>query len=134
MLRNKLVIFTLKRVLFCCILLSIIDIMVVNQRWFAFAGLIIGGAYSVLRFTAYVYVFKVALLPISGTVYKKRYSYGIMATFIVSLILLLPLLYIALKIHQWFFVGTVSGILLVPCVIFINSITEVMRITHNNFE
>ena len=122
MLRSSMTVFIIKRLLILFVILSIIDIIWIGQRWIVLAGLSIGMIFSVLRFDSYAMVL------------KKNNAYGIIIVFIINQVVLLPLLFIALKLNQYFFTGTVAGILLVPSVLLINSITEAFSITNNNFE
>jgi fatty-acid desaturase len=65
---------------------------------------------------------------------KKLAPGSSVVLFAISQLILLPLLFIAYFINQWVFAGFVTGILLVPLVIMINSITEAFGITKNHFE
>lgn len=134
LLKNKLVKFVVKRVLIFFIGLSIFALVCYEERWYALSGLLAGSIYSVLRLGSYAWVFGRLLFLDSGAVHKTGYASGNLTLFIFNQIALLPLLYLALKLNGTFFTGAVAGILLVPAVLFVNSITEALGITHNNFE
>lgn len=134
MANKKLAVFITKRVLICYMLVSIIDVVLVEQRWLALFGLTAGCALSILKFGSYSWVFgKIASL---GTVAANKGTgagLGILV-FTFNQLFLLPILYLAYKYDIWFFTGFVAGILLVPFAIMINCLTEATGITHNNFE
>lgn len=132
MLKNKMLVFMAKRVLICCILLSIIDMIWMKQRWSILAGLIVGSIFSVVKFGSYTWVLsKVA--AVDNAQIKKPARSSILVFFI-NQILLFPALLAAYFLNIWFFTGVVAGILLVPFAMMINCVTEASGISHNNFE
>lgn len=134
MLKSKLERFLAKRVLFIFLILSINCVVFINQRWFALAGLAIGGAFSILKLGSYVWIFSKIISPDTGNEPLKHGVSKSVINFVINQIIAIVVLFVSLKINQWFFIGTVAGILLIPFVILINSFTEALRITHNNFE
>ena len=132
MLKNKLVSFIAIRVLICCILLSIIDVILLEYRWHALAGLILGSVFGVLRFGSNTWIFEKIIPSAENTAEKSRKARMGMLGFLTNQILLLPVLFAAYFLNQWFFAGIVAGILLVPFVIMLNCITEFLNITSNN--
>lgn len=134
MLNRGLTVLIVKRVLICYILLSIIDVVLVKQRWLALFGLSVGAVFGVLKFISYSWVFgRIASGAAAGIRKGAGAGLGILV-FAFNQILLLPLLFVAYKFDMWFFTGLVAGILLVPFAIMLNCLTEAIGITHNNFE
>lgn len=134
MLKNKLASFIAKRVLICCILLSIIDLILLEHRWHVLVGLLLGSAFSVLKLSSYTWIFERIVHAATSTPQKTNSARSSMLGFLINQIILLPILFAAYFINQWFFTGIVVGILLVPFVIMINCVTETLKITNNNFE
>ena len=134
MLKSKLEKFVAKRVLIFFIILSILNIVFNEERWYLLFGLMFGGIFSTFKFVAYAVVLKKALTIESENRQVRLGKNSSLLTFIISQLILLPLLFLSLKFNQSFFTGIVIGILLVPFVIFINCITEILKLTHNNFE
>jgi hypothetical protein len=133
LIKSRLERFIAKRVIIYILLLSIIDVIMLENKWFVLIGLIVGALLSVVKFSCNAWV----LAGILGVdqAKRKKLSPGISAVlFTFSQLILLPLLFLAYYINQWVFAGFVAGILLVPLVIMINSITEAFGITKNHFE
>lgn len=134
MFKNKLFVFVLKRVLICFIVLSIIVMISIKQRWFAFAGIFSGGILSILRFGSSTAVFTRITAAVPGSA-PVRHGAGVsVLVYVINQVILLPLIFVAYKLGQWFFSGFVAGILLVPFVVMLNSVTEILAITHNEFK
>jgi hypothetical protein len=136
LLKNKMACFAAKRVLLCCVILSIISIVCFESKWHIVGGLLTGGLLSIIKFASYIWIFKRILSPgiaVTGGRGRASASGGVLV-FALNQIILLPLLYLSYILSRWFFAGIVAGILLVPFVIMINSITEALGITKNNFE
>lgn len=134
MLKTKLEKFVAKRSLIFFIILAILDIVFISNKWYVLVGLILGGVFSNLKFSSYALVFSRILTPKSGNSQPNNFVGSSLILFILNQLVLIPILFIALKLNESFFAGIVAGILLVPFVIFINCITEPLKITHNNFE
>ena len=130
--KSKMAVFIAKRVLICYILLSIIDIVWMKQRWSILAGLSLGGILSIVKFGGNAWL--IGRITSAGTPQTKNPAKSGMLFFLINQLILLPVLFIAYFINTWFFAGIVAGILLVPFVIMINCVTEASGITHNNFE
>ena len=41
---------------------------------------------------------------------------------------------VSISINKWSFLGVVAGILIIPLIILINSLTEALGLSHNNFQ
>jgi hypothetical protein len=134
LLKSKIEQFVAKRVLMFFIILAILDIVFIDNRWIVFIGLVLGGIISVLRFSSYALVFSGIISSEFRNNQNNHTVRNSLILFIINQLVLLPLLFIAIKINLWFFTGVVAGMLLVPLVLFINCITEPLKITHNNFE
>jgi hypothetical protein len=127
-------IFIAKRVIIYYLLLAAADIVFIRQKWLLLIGLTAGAIFSLLRFGTNAAVY--GGIPFAGAKIKvNNLSAGtVIVIYAINQIILLPLLFISYKAGMAFFEGVVAGILLVPLVLFINSITEAIRVTHNNFE
>jgi hypothetical protein len=132
LLKNRMAVFIAKRVLICYILLSIIDMIWIEQRWNVLIGLFLGGIFSTVKFGSYTWI--INRITSINTPQTKNPAKSSMLFFLVNQLVLLPVLLVAYFINFWFFTGIVAGILLVPFVIMINCVTEASGITHNNFE
>ncbi len=134
MLKTKLERFIAKRVLICVILLTIIDLVLLEHKWFVLIGLIPGAIFSLAKFGSYAWVFGKILGVSSKAGLDKLAPGSSIAVFMLNQFILLPLLFIAYFLHQWIFIGFIAGILLVPFVVMINCMTEGIGITKNHFE
>ncbi len=134
MLKNKLAIFIAKRVLVCSALLSVMVLVWIEQRWYTLAGLLVGSAFSVMKFGSYTWIFKKIVSGAASSAQKTNSARSGMLAFLVNQIVIFPLLLAAYFLNHWFFAGMVAGILLVPFVIMVNCVTEALKITSNNFE
>lgn len=134
MFKSKLERFILKRVLICMILLSIFDITLFENRWLVFVGLIVGSILSIVKFGSNAWVFEGIFGTDENNGHKKLAPHSSVVVFAINQIILLPLLLLSYYISQWVFTGFIAGILVVPFVIMINSITEAFGITKNHFE
>ena len=133
MLKTKLERFIAKRVLIYFIILTIIILVFLKQKWYIQTGLIIGCAFSVIRFGSFVMLFtKIIVGPDSST--KKFTAVKSVLVFFINQLILVSLLFLAYKYDSWFFIGFVASIFLIPFILIINGLTEVTKITHNNFE
>lgn len=134
MLKSKIEQFVAKKAVICLILLSIIDIIVIKNRWLVLTGLVVGTILSIVKFSGYAGVFRQICQTGRNTPPKSRTPIGSILVFILNQIILLPLLFLAYYLNQWLFAGFVAGILTVPFVLMVNSITEILGITKNHFE
>lgn len=134
MFKTKLEKFVAKRSLIFFLILAILDIVLMKNRWYVLVGMMLGGIFSNLKFSSYAFVFSRIVASASGNSQHSNPIRNSLIIFIINQVVILPLLYIALKFNPWFFIGIVSGMLFVPILIFINCITEPLKITHNNFE
>ena len=134
MLKIKLTRFIAVRVLILCIMLSVVTIIWVESRWFTLAGLIFGSAFGVIKFGSFAWFFSRISTGIRNPALKSSLTKKGLTGFLINQIIIFPLLLAAYLLDRWFFIGLVTGILLVPFVLMINCVTEVLNITCNNFE
>ncbi len=128
MLKSKIEQFTAKNSVIFLMLLSILDIILLKNRWIVLTGLVVGTIFSIIKFGSYAWAFERICRTgssASGT--------GILV-FALNQLLLLPLLFLAYHLSRWLFAGFVAGILIVPFVLMFNAITEMLGITKNHFE
>lgn len=128
-LKDKLADFILKRVLIIFAILVLLDIFFLNQRWYVLAGLLLGTSFGIVKLNSTLSMLK-TVLPRGESSQAVRsglrnYMIGSLSTIVVLIASVIT--------NLWFFAGTVAGLLLVTLVILINSITEALHITHNNF-
>lgn len=127
---NKLWKFIAKRALVLFILLSTLNIVFMEERWFILAGMLLGGSFGVLKLGSMIStVSSLMLIPD-----KPDKSKGVIVKFLINQAVTIMLLAVSISINLWFFAGMTAGVLLVPAAVFINNITEILGITHNNYE
>jgi len=122
--------FIAKRVIILLAVLIILDLAFLKDKLFALAGLCAGGAIGLLKFGFMGRMFSGILSTNKGLSAGKRY----LLWYIGSLIGLIAALAASAVINLRLFGGITAGVLAVPFVIFVNSLTDGMGITHNNFE
>lgn len=130
LLKTKLEIFVAKKALVFYIVLSLLDVIFIRQRWIIFAGLTFGGIFSLIKFGATAAAFSRLLSKDRNCAAVNHIS----LKYAINQIFIIILLAASLKYNIWLFLGMILGILLVPFVIIVNGITEGLSITHNNFE
>ena len=125
--------FIIKRLLICFILLSIIDMVVIENKWLVLSGLAAGTFVGAVKFLSNAK----ALAGILGRQAKEDRVKPVRLTatiiFLLNQIILLPFLFLAYFLGQWVFWGFFAGILIIPLLIMLNSITEAFGITMNHF-
>jgi hypothetical protein len=127
---GKLELFVFKRVLILLLILTIADMIFFRERMAIFAGLLIGAMFGAMRFHYMAEAFK-KLLNAGNT---SQTHFSTLLRFFVSLLGAVAILAASIVTDLWLFGGAVTGILLVPFVLTVNSLTEGFGITHNNFE
>jgi thiamine transporter ThiT len=126
---NALMKFLIKRVIIFFVVLEIINLILLDQKWFVATGLICGTIFGILKFI-YTSKFISHLIGV-----EERFTSGrVFIKFVLSQMTTMVLIAIAIKFNMWFFAGTLTGILLIPAVIMVNSITEALQISHNRFQ
>lgn len=127
---SKLDLFVLKRVLILLVLLMIIDVAFFEDKGVIFAGLLLGAACGLTRFFFMSQTYRRLL----GRGTPSQTTFIALFAFIVSLLGTIAVLVASIITNLWLFGGATAGILLVPIILTINSLTEGVGITHNNFE
>jgi hypothetical protein len=128
--QSKIEKFLVKRVLLLFVILEVVVILLMKDPQALSAGLFAGGIFSVLRLKAMADL-------LSRILFEKtthRHANSSIAGFIIAQAAAALLLILALWIHNRAFIGAAAGILLVPAVVTVNSITEGLHFTNNNFE
>jgi len=131
---SKLERFIIKRVFICFVLLSIPNIILLEQRWYVLGGLVAGTAMNVLRFGGSSFLYARLFGVRRETSPGGLGNVPAMIIFIINQFIMLPLLFAAYWINLWAFWGFTAGIFVVPFIIMLNSITEAIGLTKNQFE
>lgn len=130
-LKSKLVVFILKRVLILCLILAVLDLIFLKEKWFVLAGLAIGASLGIFKFGCLASL----LLKITTDKTGKLFSLKIgIITYIALLATAATSMVLSAKHSKWLFGGICTGISLIPLIIIINGITEALGITDNGFE
>lgn len=126
--------FVAKRASALLILLSVINIVLFDSRWFILTGLVIGAAFSVINFACYAWFFRkiTDINQFERNLRTRSFILGITVIVFIKLVLLAVLVW-AFSLDYWFFGGTVAGVLLAPLALIINAFTEALGITENHF-
>ncbi|WP_010246356.1 hypothetical protein [Acetivibrio cellulolyticus] len=127
---NALQKFLIKRVLIFFIVLLIINLIFLDQRWLIAIGLICGTIFGILKFL-YTSNFITSLISIDN---KSFVAARTLVKFMLAQMATLVLIAVSIKFNMWFFAGVLTGVLLIPAVIMVNSITEALHISHNKFQ
>lgn len=125
--------FIYKRLLICFLLLSIIDMAFIEDRWLVLAGLTAGTVVGAVKFggnaRALAGIFGLAVRESRGRTGRRCGT----VIFLLNQIILLPFLFLAYYLGQGIFWGFFTGIMTIPLLIMLNSITEAIGITRNHF-
>lgn len=128
--QSKLVRFMVKRAAVFFAILSVADLAFLgNNRWLVFAGLTVGTLLSVARLMGNEWLFR-KILHLTG----GKAVAGSILVFTGLQLILLPVILIVYFISTWVLYGFVAGVMAVPAVVMVNSVTETFKITKNNFE
>ena len=132
MFKSELEKFVATKAIALLMLFSILDIILLNSRWFVLIGITIGTVLSVFKFISYAWILRKTLcdsLPCA----KNRTVAKCIFVFTVNQLILLPFLFWAYFLNHWLFTGLIAGALSVPFVLMVNIITEALGITKNRF-
>ncbi len=134
MFKSKLEKFTATRAAMRFLVLSVADLIFLENRWLVLAGLFAGAVISVFKFVSCSWILRRAVDDERATLGKRK-TVGL--TFVVNMIYqsitLFSLLITYFLFGQWALAGLAAGILLVPFVMMGNAITETLGITKNGF-
>jgi len=130
MFKNKLQKFIFRKVLILFFLLSILSLVFMQNKLIIVSGILLGTVFSLLRFSYMGNTFYSLLMlknP-SMNVNKSILRYIILQLFTIVFLVILA------KYNILYLVSSVVGILSVSLVVVVNSVTEGLGITKNNFE
>lgn len=130
MFQSKLVRFMVKRAAVFLAVLSVADLIFLgNNRWLVLAGLTVGTLLSVARLMGNEWLFR-KIFQLTG----GKAVAGSILVFTGLQLILLPVILLVYFVSVWTLYGFVAGVLAVPAVVMINSVTETFKMTKNNFE
>lgn len=130
MLKSKLDKFIIKRAAVFLALMAAADMVFMGSgRWFVLAGLLAGAALSIGRLVGNEWILA-KVFSLSG----GKAIAGSIAAFTISQLVLAPVIILTYFLSIWALYGLLAGVLAVPAVIMLNSITEAFGITKNSFE
>lgn len=130
MLQSKLIRFMVKRAAVFLAAMSVADLAFLgNNRWLVLAGLAVGTLLSVARLMGNEWLFR-KIIKLSG----GKAVAGSILVFTGLQLILLPVILLLYLISVWVLYGFVAGVMAVPVVVMINSVTETFGMTKNNFE
>ena len=121
--------FLLKRLIILSFAVILILLAVSKINLYVIPSIIFGSFFSFIRFhillTTLAFIFQRKIEHKKGGLFVMKYT-GLR-------ILTAGLFVLTLLIDFWFFIGFAVGVLTIPAVIFINSLTEGLGITSNGF-
>ena len=132
LLKDRLEKFIFGRMLIGLASLALLDLIFLQQRWAALAGLILGGILGLTRFLSSSAALRQALSVTNQT--KLAPVLSIIIRYAAGQTLIVVILAASLVVNPWLFMGCAAGILLIPFIIFINGLTEGLGITNNKFD
>lgn len=128
--QSKLVRFIVKRVAVFLAVLSVADLAFLgNNRWLVLAGLAVGTLLSVARLMGNEWLFRKIFQFTGGKAVA-----GSILVFTGLQLILLPVILLVYLVSTWVLYGFLAGVMAVPAVVMVNSVTETFKITKNNFE
>jgi hypothetical protein len=130
LLKSKLEKFIAKGVLVVFVILTVLDLMLIQKKWFVLIGLFIGGLFSLIKFSSTAFIFSNLIYKLD----KKAIVLRSVITYIINQCIAIGLLFVAAKINLWLLAGMTAGILLVPLVIFLYCISRAFSKSNNIFE
>ena len=134
MFESKLEKFMVKRVFVLIIILSIVDMIIMESKWLVLVGLMMGTILSIAKFSLNARIFSGNLCTHKSPILRKLSSSANIILFTIIQITLFLLLFLSYSLSPWIFAGFVAGVLLIPFAIMINSVTEALGLTKNHFE
>lgn len=118
------------RIIIVYIVSIIISLILFDNRWNIVIGLTCGSVFGILKYI-------VASRFISNILLQREENLSlarILVKFLSLQVVTVLLMAVSISISLWSFLGVVAGILLIPLIILINSLTEALGISHNNFQ
>lgn len=129
MVKGKLEKFIIKRWLILFIILSILILLFFEFKQNLLIGLFLGSILSLLRF----FIMGSSLNNLLGLSKSSAVTYSLLR-YVINQMLVFFLLVILSQINMWMLCGAMVGVMIVPFIVIVNSITEGLGLTHNNFE
>lgn len=122
--------FILKRIIIFIALIIIIDFLFLKGNTKFIAGLIVSSIFGFMKFNSYSIVLK-GLSELKDTKNVFLISF---VRFVAGQGAIILLMALSIKYDIYFFYGVLGGVMIIPLIIFINSITEGTGITKNMFQ
>ncbi|MCX7748872.1 MAG: hypothetical protein N2645_18580 [Clostridia bacterium] len=129
MFKGKLEKFILRRVVILFAVLAILTVFLFKDIYIFF-GLLLGTGLSIFRFLSMAAVFS-RLMPESAKPLKAQHG---VFRYVLNQVITVLFLIIAIAVKFSLFAGMAVGIMTVPIVVMVNSITEFFKLSNNNFE
>lgn len=126
---NKTEYFLVKKSIIIILILICISIIIFGRNFEVIVGVVLGYLISLLRLRTLSGILK----KMVGNAVKQVKKYSPVSYIFVQLFTILILILAVMKSAP-FFLAVFTGILVVPLTILINSLTELLGITRNNFE
>lgn len=117
------------RIVIVYMLLVITSLIFFDNRWNMVIGLTCGALVGILKYIALSKYISNILFKEQGKQYLR-----IFVNFLSLQAITILLMVFSIKISLWSFFGIVAGLLLIPAIITINSFTEALGMSHNNFQ
>lgn len=128
--KSKIEKFLIRRAAVLFILLAAADLAFLgSDRWPLLAGLAVGALFGACRLGCNHWIYTKVFHTAGGKTLA-----GSIAAFTAAELFLLPVVAIIYFFSVFALYGFIAGVLTVPAVIMVNSITEAFGITKNNFE
>lgn len=118
------------RIIIVYIVLIMISLVLFDNRWNIVIGLTCGSVFGILKYIGASRFISNILLQREENVSLARIFVKFLSLQAVTVLLMT----VSLSISLWSFLGVVAGILLIPLIILINSLTEALGLSHNNFQ
>lgn len=109
--------------------LIIVSLIFFSDRWYIVMGLTCGSIFGIMKYKATAKFISNILLQGEKTQYLKVFTKFLSLQAVTVL-----LMAVSIRINMWSFYGTAAGLLLIPAIITVNSLTEALGISHNNFQ
>jgi len=109
--------------------LIVVSLIFFNDRWYLVMGLTCGSIFGVMKYIAAARFISNILLQNEKTHYLRVFTKYLSLQAVTIL-----LMAVSIRINMWSFYGITAGLLLLPAIITVNSLTEALGISHNNFQ
>ncbi|MDP4118423.1 MAG: hypothetical protein Q8873_04445 [Bacillota bacterium] len=113
--------------------ITVIAAMFFKDRWYIACGLSAGAFFSAAKFAGYAWGYRRLTEETSGNKVNFKAVVRNIIIFVVSQLITITLLFEFYFYNVWLFGGFVAGLMAAPAILVVNSVTEVLGITKNNF-